>query len=326
MENKKLEVENKKIDIDTEMQKNKSFLKEWEFCLLDTCLYNKDIEVEGLGKVNDILVWKDFFLSFIWDKSCKEVDILKNNWKCKIASKMWKNKTFLEKILISWKKTEKIFINKFLEFYTKNLVTIENKKINFIQNIFDKNWKKLEWKNANKIFLEKYNLLSENIKIWLIDYNIYTNFEKIDEIFTNKNTLFLNDQEYINSKLISLKITNLALNEKYLYKNYIFLVDKEKQIYILYSSKDSQSERILNLGTDTNWLKENISKTNDFLDKQLSEKIVWYYWKDWEKALYNGKDKKIFSISWEDFPIFKVKKFDNKWHYLLFLKDWFYTK
>ncbi len=326
VENKKLEVENKKIDIDTENKQKANVLKKGEFCLLDTCLYKKDISVEWLGKVNDILVWKDFFISFVWDNSCKEAQILKNNWKCKIASKMWKNKTFLEKILISWKKTEKIFINNFLEFYTKNLVTIENKKINFIQDIFDKDWIKQEKENANKIFTKKYNLLSQNMKIWLIDYTIHTNFEKIDGIFTEKNTLFLNDKEYVDSKIISLKITNLSLNEKYLYKNYIFLVDKEKQIYVLYSSEDSQSERILNLWIDAKWLKENISDSWDFLDKELSEKIVWYYWVNWKKALYNGKDKRIFSISGEDFPIFKVKKFDNKWHYLLILKDWFYTK
>ncbi len=330
IENKNLEAQNKKLDIDTNKKESEIKLEKWEHCLLDTCLYKKNIEIKKLGKINKILELEKRFISFIWKEDCikKEKNIINftENIKCKIASEITKTKTFLKKVFIAWKNFEILYINNFWDFYIKNVFSKNNEKYSIIQKIFDKNWNKFELNNSNKVFTEKFNLLKEKIKIANIEYKMYSNLEKINFSIKEKNIIFFNDKNYIDSKIIELKLLDLALEEKNIYKNYIFSVDKKLWIYILYSSDLQQSERIINLWIDKKWLSENIDKNWDFLDKELSEKIIWYYLKNNKKILLNKVNKKVLWISGEDFPIFNVKKFDEKGNFLLFLNDWYSVK
>gem|GEM_PF-4768363 len=56
---------------------------------------------------------------------------------------------------------------------------------------------------------------------------MYSNLEKINFSIKEKNIIFFNDKNYIDSKIIELKLLDLALEEKNIYKNYIFSVDKK---------------------------------------------------------------------------------------------------
>ncbi len=311
-QNEILEWENEIIT--KKIKENKNNLKIWKYCILDTCLYKEWFEINWVWKVGKIIEKDNFYYNFIW-KDCEK----NNNKNCILASKISKIKNFLSKtISFSKENKETIFINNFKDFFIKTNIINQNNKINIFQNIYDKNWNKII-KNLNFEKLKNiFPLFEKKIKI----NNLEFGFNPIINWVLEKNIKIFNDKNYLSSKEIEKIILWDILNSKKIYKNYIFTINKEKNIYISYFLLDKKiPEKLIYLWVDKKYL-QNILKDSKIINKDLNNKILWYFKK---YDILDLNNKKVTEYNPRKKAIFEVKKFDNSWNYLLYFTD-FYTK
>ncbi len=283
--------ETMKIQIDIknlkELTKPSSKIKIGKYCLLDSCLEEKYWEIEDDGE--------------------RYIQRLENG----SINYLFKNKSFSFEILWTWNKEKKVFTNKlaknYIRTYYKNYWNIGQIK----QEVFNKNGWRIIKNNVNLVDFD----YSKNLKIWNInfylDYNIENNIWE--------DILFVWDKEFKNFEEIKNLMENKVEDEKTLYREYIFLTNSEKQIYVKYKANITKPERIVFLWNDEEYLKQNLNSTWELLDLELSNKILGYYGIDAEKNIIDKDWDILFEIIEEQMPVFKLKRFNNSGDYMLYL-------
>ena len=263
--------------------------EENKYCILDLCL----------DKNKKII-----------DKQDKYIQNFYLDWKAVDYSYITKDKTYIRKIysVELWWESESI--KKIWNYYIRQKIS-QWCSISFEQKILDKNGKQV---NVN------ITDLPNKIKLWNYNWSLNLNF-KWDTFSFNKND-FIYFKKIINNKqdLLNEIKKHIDKNKK-VYKKYYF---KNKYgIYVSYSSNLKQSQRYIYLWNDKTWLKKAVRENWDFIDYDLTNKIIWYFGEQSSLWLVDSTWKRVLKVEKKNLPVFKVKKFDNRGHYLVYATNWY---
>ena len=94
-----------------------------------------------------------------------------------------------------------------------------------------------------------------------------------------------------------------------------------------YSSRPNivSSHRVIYLGTNQDWLSENIASNWDFMNLELTNRIIWYFW-EYDALVSNMfiQDKnfeRIERVTQAELPVFQVKRINDVGNYVIYLTD-----
>ncbi len=266
--------------------------KMWKYCVLDTCL--------------DSSAW----------------EILEENEKFvqeKTSSYILKNKSEIFKQIEDWLEMETIFIKDLDRIFVKIQEWWACGSNSIKQEFFDSNAKKLSEKYLRDYVKNKYGLEKE-IKIGNYIYNSKMNFKEVVSINSDE----VKKMWKVSSLEEIKKLINKEIKGKEIAKRYIFVYEKLWMKFdIMYGANFIQPERLINLWTDNSWLRKKIDRDWNLLDLEVTNTVLSYFWENNVKWVTTKDWKRIFSISKTDLPVFKVKKFDNNWMYMLYSADWY---
>lgn len=285
-------------------------LQEKKYCMLDECIPD-DIEVKEE---------KWFYLWNIDKKGEYEEDTKEYTYK------LSKNLDYFQITLHQYMYEETTEIFKIWENYIKSIDGAWCGWSNIKQKVYNKDWKEIE-----DYFLED---IKKNIFIWNIMYtqtltwtwwfwqplDSFNNFKVYFDDKIRWYKIFEDEKEFVDY------VTNdYKKEEKRIFKNYIVQFKKYPWINIMYNSEyDWKSIRVVYLWNDANYLSKNIDRDWNFIDLSITNKIIGYFnWENVNNAIFDTSWNRITKVDLSKLPIFKMKKLNNEWNYLVYLNDWY---
>lgn len=282
-----------------------------KYCILTHCIPT-DVEVTEKG-------W-----FYIWEK--KEI-VWKNKEVKEYKYKLNKDYSYIE---IELEEMMHRRITKVTKIWDVFIETIDDSWCwgsNIDQKVYNKEWAEIKYflfSEYNKS-INIGNIIFNPTLVWkwwfwqpLDSFNAY----KIYKSESNKGyKVFNNDEEF--KKYVEDKVLNV---DKKLYGSYITKYKEYPGVYFMYNSAsyDGKSLRTVYLWTDKNYLNKNIKDNWDYLDLAITNKIIWYYNKNtinfW---LFDSEWNRIKSVAKENLPVFSMKKLNDEWNYLVYLKPWY---
>jgi len=219
-------------------------------------------------------------------------------------------------------------ISKVWSYYIKSFDRIWCWWSNLEQVVLDSNWKQVE-KDLLDLNISK-------IKLWNVSFeptlkakgwfwqplDSYNDFKIYRE--DRKYKIYENQEEFVN--FVNDKVIN---EDKNLYNSYIALYKDNPEVYVFYNSLwyDDSSLRVVWLWTDESYLSQNIKENWDYMDLDITNKIIWYYGGEYSAQGIFDKDwNRINSVTKSQLPIFSMKKLNENWNYLVYFKDWYELK
>lgn len=277
-----------------------------KYCILDTCIDPKaEIKEEWDYYVAEYVVWEDEETETYTYKLSKEFDYFELN----ISKFMYK---------------EDVKIFKLWDNYVKYSDARGCWGSNLKQFVYDKNWDEIK-----DFLLPTHN---SPIKIWNITYNptlvwnwwFWQPLDSYNDFKIYKNEkwgykIYKNDKDFVDF------ITNKVLNEdKKLYPSYIANYSDYPSIYIMYEAVwyDDSSLRVVWLWKDENYLEKNIKEEWSYFDLAITNKIIWYYDINWWTGFFDKDGNRITGVTKDELPVFKMKKLNENWNYLVYPADW----
>lgn len=119
----------------------------------------------------------------------------------------------------------------------------------------------------------------------------------------------------------SIFLQDIKKNKNSFPKKYTLSFKEYPDIKLVYSMKDAQPERVVYLGTDSVYLKNNIDPKGNLLDVEVSNKILSYYNTDRRFVPTTDIQKSIETVTKENIPLFHVERLTNDGYYLLYPRD-----
>ena len=193
------------------------------------------------------------------------------------------------------------------------------------QEVYDKSFKKLTNYKIDKFSedIKIWNIVFSPSIIWEAKYSYTTDSENNYKIYENQNW---GNIWFDSAKTLEQFLYNKVVKEdKKMYKNYIIQYKDFPWINFFYESKwfDNSAIRVVWLWDEEKYIEDNIKENWAFYDLSITNKIIWYY-KDNQSLWVFSKDwAKIMGIINSQLPFFYMKKLDDSWNYLVYLKDWY---
>lgn len=284
-------------------------IKSWKYCLLEVCIPENITVTQSWG-----------FYLWIYENTDKNLEFKKYTYK------LSKNKDYLEVVLEETMASTTIKIFKIWDVYIKSIEESWCGGTNLYQNIYNEKWQEL----VNYVLPD----IKKTIFIWNIMYKQslswtwwfwqpLDSYNKFKVYFDNNR----NYKVYNNEDEFKTFIENQVYNvDKKLYSSYIVHFKNHPWINIMYNSVwfDNNSFRVVYLWDDINYISKNIGLNWEFNDLAISNKIISYYsWKNADSWIFDKDGKRIENITSKDLPFFTVKKLNNSWNYLVYMKSWY---
>lgn len=282
-------------------------LKHWKNCVLDECIpdYIK------LEEENWFLVWSKVIKDEYWDE---------NSFNYKLS----KDKSYLEIKEEAVMRTTIISITKIWEDYIKLINNSWCWWSNIDQKVYDASWnivKNFQLSDVKKeLFI--WNIKYEQTLSW--DWWFWQPLDSFNKykIYRDENWEYIsfeNEDEFI--KFITNKVTK---EDKKLYSWYILRLKKYPGMNIIFNSVwyDNKAIRVVYLWKDKEYLSKNIKENWDFIDLDITKKIISYYsWSEVSYWIYDEDSNRVLKVENSNLPFFNMKKLDENWNYLVYLKN-----
>ncbi len=294
-----------------------------KYCTLEDCLENwEKLEEQG----------EELVQYFKTDDSTEKQSYKRSPRSYSVYKK---DGSYMRKIISMWKDYSYIETIKYWNYYVKKEFSKWCEWESIKQIILDSQWKETS---------ENITKLKDEIKIWDYTWKLKLNFNTRYKLSSKSQTVFtyspsttfvqssvLNTSEeaikYIeediyNESLLSSEFTQENRRKYYYSENWIaqdYLFEVDKNLYAVYETTDFKEPNwVVYLWDNDDFLNLEEKEEINFMDLKTTQKLVlsysewgskWVVWKNWDKL-------KIVKRS--DLPIFKVKKLDDKWYFLLY--------
>lgn len=285
------------------LTKEKVVIKTGKYCLMDMC-----IPESSKAKKE----W-NYYIAIKKEWTEKDDNLKTYTYKYKTD---W---TFFEEKMEEMMHTKTITINKLKTDYIKSEYDLWCGLNEFSQNIYNKDWFKYKqfsstsFTNVVKVWNYYYDL---NLSwTWMTQPNFYMEQNNFYEFNIEKN-----DDIW---KFLEKEITKTS---KKIISNYLINIKEFPWILFQYKIRNSiwTPLRVVYLWTDKTYLSKNISNNWDFKDLKITNKILWYYSDEWNESFRIAKKSnwdKVFSATSKQIPVFSLKKFNESWYYIVYLKS-----
>ncbi len=282
------------------LEYNSVSVSNWDYCVLDVCLNN------SVNKIEDkwdkyVQLFGDYYNGMSYEKYPQSYSVYKKDW------------SYIKKVLEASMASEYVEVHKYDNYYSKVNVNASCAWFSIKQSIFD-----LLGNSIDKSIPE----LKSGISAWNYTWNLKLNFEGKTNLYQD-DTLIIKDRKFASSdemySYMKEQIYNKDTLKRKIKKRYVF--ELNNWLYALYEANFEQPNRIVFLWTDVDRMKNAVNWEADFMDFDLTQKIVWYYWENSWEGIMNSDWKRITNITKANLPLFKVKKFDDNWYFILYIKS-----